>query len=248
MGKHNHEVGSSSANRRSSSPMAPAPPALPAFAIMPPAAPQRNRSYVSADICRRYWETATRLLWGEARIPNNWHLSVERVPIPSVPMSDRTRREDIDRRRARFPPNPLYNRMYTVESPMWDTGLRDEHDLRRQSFLIDRPPSLCHPRRARGESPPQTHGCMRVRGLTPMPSPSPSPPSSPPTTEEEEAKLMRRVMEDSMNTHNEHQWERLETALALFAAGDVTIPKLEMAVVVKEEVQEEVVEESPLVA
>ncbi|KAE8800086.1 histone-lysine n-methyltransferase atxr3 [Hordeum vulgare] len=56
---------------------------------------------------------------------------------------------------------------------------------------------------------------------------------------EEEAELIRRVMEDSMNTHDEHQWVVLETTLALYAADDVAIPELEQTVVVKEEVMDE---------
>ena len=56
-------------------------------------------------------------------------------------------------------------------------------------------------------------------------------------TEEEEARLVVRVMEDSMRTHDERQWEGLEEMLARFAAGEVAIPELE--IVAKEEVAEE---------
>ncbi|KAE8776889.1 hypothetical protein D1007_50382 [Hordeum vulgare] len=42
-------------------------------------------------------------------------------------------------------------------------------------------------------------------------------------TEEEEARLMQRVMEDSMMTHDERQWPGLDRAIALSAAGEVTI-------------------------
>ena len=42
---------------------------------------------------------------------------------------------------------------------------------------------------------------------------------------------MARVLEDSMHTHNERQWEGLEEMMALSAAGDVAIRKLEMVVV-----------------
>ena len=48
---------------------------------------------------------------------------------------------------------------------------------------------------------------------------------------------MARVMEDSMRTHDERQWEGLEEMTALSTAGDVAIPELEM--VAKEEVMEE---------
>ncbi|KAE8812376.1 hypothetical protein D1007_10741 [Hordeum vulgare] len=82
----------------------------------------------------------------------------------------------------------------------------------------------------------------------PTPPSSPSPPPPPPMTEEEEAELMCRVMEDSMNTHNERQWVSLETALAHSATDDVAIPELEQAAMVKEEVKEEEVNEPPLYA
>ena len=48
---------------------------------------------------------------------------------------------------------------------------------------------------------------------------------------------MASVLEDSMHTHDERQWEGLEEMTALSAAGDVAIPELEM--VAKEEVMEE---------
>ena len=67
-------------------------------------------------------------------------------------------------------------------------------------------------------------------------------------TEEEEAELIRRVMEESARTHDKGQWTDMERVLALSAAGDVAIPELEMAVVIKEEVKEEVAEEPALAA
>ncbi|XBI94166.1 hypothetical protein VPH35_030857 [Triticum aestivum] len=54
---------------------------------------------------------------------------------------------------------------------------------------------------------------------------------------EEEARLMARVMEDSMHTHGERQWEGLEEMMALSAGGDVAIPELDM--VATEEAREE---------
>ena len=36
---------------------------------------------------------------------------------------------------------------------------------------------------------------------------------------------MARVLEDSMHTHDERQWEGLEEMTALSAAGDVAIPE-----------------------
>ncbi|KAE8787222.1 hypothetical protein D1007_38837 [Hordeum vulgare] len=87
-------------------------------------------------------------------------------------------------------------------------------------------------------------GHRHVRGLMSMPSPSPSAPPPPPMTKEEEVKLMKRVMQDPMNMHGERRWVGLETVLALFVVGDVAIPELEQADMVKEEV----VDEPPLAA
>ncbi|KAE8808527.1 hypothetical protein D1007_14914 [Hordeum vulgare] len=58
-------------------------------------------------------------------------------------------------------------------------------------------------------------------------------------TEQEEAELMRRVMEDSTNTHDERQWVGLDTTLALSVVDDATILELEQAAMVKEEVMDE---------
>ncbi|KAE8781525.1 hypothetical protein D1007_45220 [Hordeum vulgare] len=97
--------------------------------------------------------------------------------------------------------------------------LRDEHDVQRASYFAG---TVSGPPRAR-----EVRGRTRVRGLTPTssPSPSPSPPPPPRMTEEEEARLMHRVMEDSMTTHDECQWPGLDRAMALSAAGDVAIPE-----------------------
>ena len=53
---------------------------------------------------------------------------------------------------------------------------------------------------------------------------------------EEEEELMRRVLEESVNNHDEDQWHGLEVMMALSAALDVAIPpELQEAAVVKEE-------------
>ena len=59
---------------------------------------------------------------------------------------------------------------------------------------------------------------------------------------------MQRVMEDSMNTHDERQWDGLEEALALSAAGDVAFPEMEMVAVKEEERREEAMEVEPVAA
>ena len=63
-------------------------------------------------------------------------------------------------------------------------------------------------------------------------------------TAEEEARLLQRVMDDSMNTHAERQWDGLEEAMALSAAGDVAFPELQLAAVTAA-LTEEAVEEDP---
>ncbi|XBH58040.1 hypothetical protein VPH35_079544 [Triticum aestivum] len=67
-------------------------------------------------------------------------------------------------------------------------------------------------------------------------------------TAEEEARLMQRVMEDSMNTHDERQWHGLEEAMALSAVGDVAFPEMEMVAVKEEERTEEAMEAEPVAA
>uniref|UniRef100_A0A8I6WJ87 Uncharacterized protein n=1 Tax=Hordeum vulgare subsp. vulgare TaxID=112509 RepID=A0A8I6WJ87_HORVV len=59
-------------------------------------------------------------------------------------------------------------------------------------------------------------------------------------TAQEEARLMQRVMADSMITHDERQWPGLEDAMALSAVGDVAIPELTES--------EEVMEDAPVAA
>ena len=63
-------------------------------------------------------------------------------------------------------------------------------------------------------------------------------------TAEEEARLVQRVMEDSMSTHDERQWDGLEEAMALSAAGDVAFPELQMAALTEERREDAMEEES----
>ncbi|KAE8772271.1 ADP-ribosylation factor-related protein 1 [Hordeum vulgare] len=213
-GKHDREAGSSSGRRRGSvkeeaaSPpcraSAPAP-----FTISPRPTSQRDRQYLSAV-----------------------HLSADRVPIPPVPTSSRARRDEIWRRRRLLSDDLYYDDMYAPDSVLWDTWLRDEHDVRRASYFAD---TVSGPRQPCRE----VRGRTRVRGLTPTPSPSPSPspPPRPRVTAQEEARLMQRVMEDSMITHDERQWPGLEDVMALSAADDVAIPELMEAEEVMEDVR-----------
>ena len=99
-GKHDREAGSSSGRRRGSvkkeEPASPSPPrrapSPPAFSIAPASAGERDRHYIRAEVCRRYWETRTPIPWSDAHLPNNWHLSADRVPIPPVPVTGCARR------------------------------------------------------------------------------------------------------------------------------------------------------------
>ncbi|KAE8802729.1 ADP-ribosylation factor-related protein 1 [Hordeum vulgare] len=157
--------------------------------------------------------------WSDVHLPGVWHLFADRVPIPPVPTSGRALREEIDCRRRLLPDDLYYDPRYAVDSTLWDTWLGDEHDVCRASYFVG---TVAGPRRAR-----EVRGRTRVHGITPTlsPSPSPSPPPSPRMTEEE-ARLIQRVMEDSMATHDERQWPGLNRAMALCAAHDVAIPEL----------------------
>ncbi|XBI12787.1 hypothetical protein VPH35_139605 [Triticum aestivum] len=251
-GKHDREAGSSSGRRRGSvkkeEPASPprssrrAPASAP-FTINPRPAGERDRQYLAADVCRRYWDTRTPVPWSDVHLPNGWHLSADRVPIPPVPASGRARRDEIERRRRLLPDDLYYDDGYAPDSVLWDTWLQDKHDTRRTSYFAG---TVSGPRRPRRE----VRGRTRVRGLTPTssPSPSPSPPPPPRMTAEEEARLMQRVLEDSMNTHDERQWDGLEEALALSAAGDVAFPEMEMVAVKEEERREEAMEVEPVAA
>ncbi|XBI77951.1 hypothetical protein VPH35_087728 [Triticum aestivum] len=242
-GKQDREAGSSSGRRRGSvkkeepespprsSRRAPAPAP---FTIGTRPAGERDRQYIAADVCWRYWETRTPVPWSDVHLPNGWHLSADRVPIPPVPATGCARRDEIERRRRRLPDDLYYDHRYAPDSTPWDTWLQDEHDTRRASYFVG---TLSGPRWPRAEA----RGHTRVRGLTPTPSPSPSPspPSPPRMTAEEEACLVQRVMEDSMNTHDKWQWDGLEEAMSLSAAGDVAFPELQLAAMTEDAMEKE---------
>ncbi|XBI99685.1 hypothetical protein VPH35_019729 [Triticum aestivum] len=160
--------------------------------------------------------------------------------VCGVPTTGRARRDEINRRRRLFPDDLYYDHRYAPDSPLWDTWLQDEHDVRRASYFAG---TVSGPRRPRAEP----RGRTRVRGLTPtpLPSPSPSPPPPPLMTAEEEARLLQRVMDDSMNTHDEQQWDGLEEAMVLSAAGDVAFPELQLAAVTAATKEEPMEEDSP---
>ncbi|XP_073355313.1 uncharacterized protein [Aegilops tauschii subsp. strangulata] len=115
-GKHDREAGSSSGRHRRSvkeEPASPPPPRrapTPApFTVGPTAGSERDRQYINADVCRRYWETRTLLPWSDVHLANNWHLSADQVPIPPVSTTGRARREEIERRRRLLPDDLYYD-------------------------------------------------------------------------------------------------------------------------------------------
>ncbi|KAE8809690.1 ADP-ribosylation factor-related protein 1 [Hordeum vulgare] len=115
-----------------------------------PGTGHRGRQYLSVEVCQRYWEMRTSVPWSDVHLPNAWHLSADRVPIPPVPTSGHARCEEIDRHRRLLPDDLYYDPMYAAYSTMWDTWLRDEHDVRRASYL---------PGRSRGRG---RHGVARA--------------------------------------------------------------------------------------
>ncbi|KAE8818349.1 ADP-ribosylation factor-related protein 1 [Hordeum vulgare] len=198
-GKHDREAGSSSGRHLGSAKEEAASPPRQdnaTFTIGPRPAGQRDRQYLSAEVCQRYWETRTPVPWSDVHLPNAWHLSADRVPIPPVSTSGRARRYEIERRRRLLPDDMYYDDKYAADSTLWYTWLRDEHDVRRASYFAG---TASGPRRAW-----EVRERTLVRGLTPTLSPSPSLSPPPPSRmTEEEARLMQRVMEDSMMTHDE---------------------------------------------
>ncbi|KAE8794827.1 hypothetical protein D1007_30381 [Hordeum vulgare] len=147
------------------------------------------------------------------------------ISLPTASLSRRCRREAVRAARrssaaaALLPDDLYYDPRCAADSTLWDTWLRDDYEVLRASYFAK---TVAGPRQAR-----EVRGRTRVRGLTPTPSPSSSltPPPPPRMTEEEEARLMQRVMEDSMTTHDERQWSGLDRTMALSAAGDVAIPE-----------------------
>ncbi|KAE8819071.1 ADP-ribosylation factor-related protein 1 [Hordeum vulgare] len=124
-GTDDRDVGSSPGRRRGSvKEEASSPPrqAAAPFSIAPrPGAGHRDRQCISVEVCRRYWETRTPVPWSDVHLPNTWHLSADRVPIPPVPMSGHARREEIDRRRRLLPGDLYYDPRYAADGTLWDT-------------------------------------------------------------------------------------------------------------------------------
>ncbi|KAE8783185.1 hypothetical protein D1007_43403 [Hordeum vulgare] len=103
-GKHDRDANSSSGHH--------------CFNINPPADLPRVCLYVKAEIRHRYWEMGTSLPWSDAHLPDNWHLSTDRVPIPPIPVSGRAHHEEIYRGRVRMAPDLAHDPKYAMDSPL----------------------------------------------------------------------------------------------------------------------------------
>ncbi|KAE8796628.1 ADP-ribosylation factor-related protein 1 [Hordeum vulgare] len=148
-GKHDREAGSLSGCRRGSMKEEAASPPRRASAPAPfTIGPRPDRQYLNAEVSRRYWETWTPVPWSDVHLPNNWHFSADRGPIPPVPTSGRAGRDEIERRRRLLPDDLYYDDRYAPDSVLWDTWLRDEHDVRRASYFTG---TVSGPRRPRRE-------------------------------------------------------------------------------------------------
>ena len=135
-GRNNHEASSSCGP-----PPRPVPPhRVPAAAADAEAARaarnarrRAHRARVSLEVAQIYWEARQPLPWGDAHLPEGWHLNRRRVPVPPVPRSGRERTEEILRRRALLPPDLVHDPAYALNSELWDRWFELEHDHRRRA-------------------------------------------------------------------------------------------------------------------
>ena len=92
-----------------------------------------RRARVSLEVTQIYWERRQPLPWGDAHLPEGWHLNRLRVPVPPVPRSGRERTEEIHRHRAMLLPDLLHDPAYAVTSSLWDEWFELKHDHRRRA-------------------------------------------------------------------------------------------------------------------
>nr|AEE00125.1 hypothetical protein TAANSRALLhA_515O12.g00003 [Triticum aestivum] len=229
--KRDHEAGSLSASSGSAATHSTSPAS---FSISPPATTPGFRPYVKVAICHRYWETGMPLPWPDAHLPNGWHVSPHRVPIPPVrrAAARASRRSPVVAPGFRVSTSPTVGRARHAPA----------------NFFVGRahrPPRV-------SQSAPRVCASSptRARGLTLMPSPFPSPPPPPPQPptmmSEEEERLVHAVMEDFEREHKrcqEEECEGLQEMLELSAVGDVCVSELDVKQEVKMEVKEEATEE-----
>ena len=77
--------------------------------------------------------------WPDVHLPDDWHLNLQRIPVPPIPASGWARTVEIFRRRRSLPLDLLNDPAYAPESPHWDPWFRDEHDDRRRAFFAQAP-------------------------------------------------------------------------------------------------------------
>ena len=192
--KNDHEASSSSGRRRrrTRSPTpTPSPERAPfpaVFQLAPPGAAVRDRVYVRKEDCQWYWDHAVPLPWPDAKLPEHWHLNPQRIPVPPIPMSDRAREEEIERRRRRLPRELRNDPAFAATSRNWTEWFRDEHNLRRQALYTraPTPPSgrwSPPPHTLRRDAPPVPRRQMRIGSPPPPPAPVKTEPE---LTEEEQ--------------------------------------------------------------
>ena len=92
-----------------------------------------------------YWELAAPLPWGDAHLPDGWHLSRRHMPVPAIPRSGRKRTEEILRRRSFLPPDLVHDPAYAVNNTSWDRWFEVEHDARRRAYFAAEVPAGYQP-------------------------------------------------------------------------------------------------------
>ena len=109
----------------------------------PQTAPQtkkkRRRRYVRVEECWWHWNNATPVYWPDVHLPDDWHLNPQRIPVPPIPASGRSRAVEIARRRRLLPPDLYNDPAYAPASRNWDRWFAAEHDDRRRTYFAPAP-------------------------------------------------------------------------------------------------------------
>ena len=104
-----------------------------------------RRARVSTEVAQIYWDVAAPLPWSDVHLPDGWHLSHRRIPVPAIPRSGRARTEEILRRRSFLPPDLVHDPAYAINSPLWDRWFEVEHDARRRAAFAAEAPAGYQP-------------------------------------------------------------------------------------------------------
>lgn len=245
--KNDDEAGSSSGRRRRryispppSPPSPPSPPAPAPFELAPPGGALRDRVYVRKEDCQWYWDHATPLPWPDVKLPDNWHLNPQRIPVPPMPASERAQAEEIERRRRRLPTRLRNDPAFAATSPNWVEWFSDEHDLRRQALYTraPTPPSgrwTPPPHTLRRDAPPVPRE-RRIESRPPRALRIGSPPPPPPPrvkTEEVDPEL-EAVCEASRQQMVEDERKRWDIVLANVAREREAALQAQQAAVLEE--------------